>query len=416
MKASELTNVRKYAIIFVLAFFGACIYKVTYLKEVFYTEIIEVLQITNWELGILSSAVGIASMVGYFFGGFLADRFSSKLLATIGSFGAAILTLIYMTFPSFEILMLIHIGTALCGTLIFWAAYIRIVRILGGSEGQGRYFGTSEGVRSLIGIILPFIALAIMENTVSKSLGIRMVLLYYAICYLISGFMFIFILKDLDSGENEQKSTINKKDYIDLFKTPGLWLVSILVFGTYCVFALQSYTTPYMSDVSKISSATVGSVAIFRQYGLGLLSMPIAGFIADKAIKSSAVTSIIGLVLLFLSALGIYLVPSGSTIFVILLVCSIGFFVSGVRGIYYATMNEANISKALSGTAAGIISTIGFSPDAFIFLQVGSWLDKYNPEQAYRMIFVYMMITIFIAICAAIAIIVLSKKKKNREE
>ncbi|WP_455319188.1 MFS transporter [Enterococcus pallens] len=415
MRYTDLSNSRKYAMIALLAFFGGCIYKVTYLREVFYDQVISVLNLSNAQLGLLSSAVGFTSMIGYFFGGFLADRLSSRKLVTTSCMISGLLTLWYMTYPSFIFLMIIHIAIALAGTLIFWAAYIRIIRILGGEDGQGKYFGFSEGMRSLFGVILPFGALAIMENIAQNVIGYRSVLLYYAICYFVSGILAFFVIVDVHD-ESEERVTLNKEEYVKLFKTPGLWLVAILIFGTYAVFALQSYTTPYMSGVVGISSSTVGSVAIFRQYGLGLLAMPVCGVIADK-MHSSARTCIIGLVLLLISSVMLMVYPATSSpIVIIMLVMAIGFFVSGVRGVYYATMDEAKISKALSGTAIGIVSAIGFSPDAFMFSQVGGWLDKYPPEQAYKMIFTYMAAMSGIAICAGIGILVLSRKKSVATE
>lgn len=410
---SVLSTKRKYAIIAMLTFFGGCVYKVTYLREVFYEQVLQVLGINNAQLGLLSSAVGIASMVGYFFGGFLADRISSKKLVTLSCFIGGLLTLWYMTYPPFYVLLFIHVALALDGTLIFWAAYIRIVRILGGKEGQGKYYGFSEGMRSLFGVILPFIALAIMENLAVARTGYRVVLLYYAICYFVAGILAYLLIVDVQD-EYGEKTVIRKQDYVELLKSPGLWLVAILIFGTYSVFALQSYTTPYMSEVYGISSATVGSVAIFRQYGLGLLAMPVFGMVADK-IKSSTKMSIIGLIILITCSVAMFLYPTkGSPLIIILLVMAIGFFVSGVRGVYYATMNEARISKALSGTAIGIISAIGFSPDAFMFSQVGGWLDRYPAEQAYKMVFVYMSAMIAVAICAGVGILSLARKNQKQ--
>lgn len=78
MDAEKMSAAKKWAMIGLLTFFGRAIANVPYMREVYYDQVIEALSITNTQLGILSSAVGIASIFGYFFGGFLADRFSSK--------------------------------------------------------------------------------------------------------------------------------------------------------------------------------------------------------------------------------------------------------------------------------------------------------------------------------------------------
>jgi hypothetical protein len=56
--------------------------------------------------------------------------------------------------------------------------------------------------------------------------------------------------------------------------------------------------------------------------------------------------------------------PYGSIFFVILLVLVIGFLAQGIRGVL-STQMKARIPVHLAGAAAGIISSIGFAPDAF---------------------------------------------------
>lgn len=411
MENVKISNIRKYLIIILLACVGASIYKVSYLKEVFYDELLVSLQISNTQMGYLSSVVGITASISYFIGGFVADRFKPKLLVVLSSIGAGIVTLWYATLPSFKSLLIIHFLLAIFGMMTFWSAYIKIVHILGGENNQGKYLGFSEGVRSLVGIILPFGALWIVNIIANTSKSIQFALVYYAIIYFVLAIAAFFIITDVQ--DEKKKEHISKEDYIQLFKSPGLWLVCLLVFGTYSIFALQSYTTPYLSGVWEVSTSTVGTIAIIRQYGIGLLSMPLFGIFADK-FKSSNKVAFIGLMLVFFSAFGLRILPVGSsTLLVIVLICALAFFDQGVRGIYYATMNEARIPDKLAGTAIGIISAIGFLPDAFIFTQVGRWLDKYDAVVAYKMIFNYMMIMVALGIVATIIIKIRSKKGGN---
>lgn len=414
MEVSKLSTARKWAMIGLLTFFGRAIANVPYMREVYYDQVIEALHITNTQLGILSSAVGIASIFGYFFGGFLADRFSSRKIIIVSGFLGGIITLWYASYPSFPILVFIHAAIALDGTLLFWAAYVRILRMLGGAEGQGKYYGFAEGIRATFGIFLPMICTSIMARSVVASAGLRNALFFYAGCYFLTGILGIFLLVDIkDEYADENKTKFDPKEYLVLLKTPGLWLVSFLIFGTYTVFSLQSYSTPYMTNVCGMSSTLTSTIATFRQYGIGLAAMPLFGILADNGIKSPAKTCLIGAIALLPCAIGMILCPSGATVFVIILVLIIGFLAQGIRGVYYATQNEAQIPVHLAGAAAGIISSIGFLPDAFIFTQVGGWLDKYPVEQAYKMIWIYMIIGAAIAVVSAFGILMLARKSKN---
>lgn len=414
MELSEIKPARKWLMIVLLAFFGRAIANVPYLREVYYDQVIQALHITNTQLGLLSSAVGIASLVGYFFGGFLADRISSKkMIIASGIFGGAF-TLWYMTFPSFGILLFIHAVLALDGTLIFWAAYVRIVRILGGTAGQGKYFGFAEGIRAGFGIVLPIITTIMLAHFVSNRLGIKSVLLFYAICYFGVSILAAFVLIDIkdDQDADGEKSKITKADYVQLVKTPGLWLVSFLIFGTYLVFSLQSYTTPYLTGMG-VSSGTVSMIATFRSYGVGVVAMPLFGVIADKYAKSSSKVCVLGMGLLLPCTIALLFIPRAAPVLIMVITLAIGFLVSGTRGIYYATQDEAGIPVALAGTAAGIISAIGFLPDAYVFTQVGAWLDKYPAAQAYHMIWIYMAIGCLIAIASAAGILWLSLRRNE---
>ena len=47
-----------------------------------------------------------------------------------------------------------------------------------------------------------------------------------------------------------------------------------------------------------------------------------------------------------------------------------------IRALYFAVLKEANISFALTGTAVGIISVVGYSPDIFAGPIMGYLLDN----------------------------------------
>lgn len=411
MELSKISPVRKWTMIVLLAFFGRAIANVPYLREVYYDQVMQALHITNTQLGLLSSAVGIASLVGYFFGGFLADRVSTKKMIIVSGIVGGLCSLWYMTFPSFAILLFIHAVIALAGTLIFWAAYVRIIRILGGKQGQGKYYGFAEEIRASFGILLPVLTTYILGRFVSDRLGLRYVLLFYALCYFATSILAAFILVDVkEDNAKDNKVKVAKGDYGKLLKSPGLWLVSFLIFGTYLVFSLQSYTTPYLASAG-VSAGTVSMVATFRSYGIGVIAMPLFGMIGDKWLKSSSKLCIIGMGLLLPCALSMLVIPTSAPVVIIVMTIAIGFLVSGTRGVYYATQDEARIPVSMAGTAAGIISTIGFLPDAYVFTQVGAWLDKYPASQAYHMIWIYMAIGCLIAIISGAGILYLAAKK-----
>ena len=85
-----------------------------------------------------------------------------------------------------------------------------------------------------------------------------------------------------------------------------------------------------------------------------------------------------------------------------------------LRGVYYATMGEAGVPVALTGTATGIISVIGYLPDTFMNLLIGDKLDKYPGAAGYKYIFIYMIVFAVLGIVVAFIINRIGKKNAAR--
>ena len=59
----------------------------------------------------------------------------------------------------------------------------------------------------------------------------------------------------------------------------------------------------------------------------------------------------------------------------------------GLRGIYFAIMQEANIPVGATGAAVGIISVVGYTPDIFMSPLMGYLLDTFPGALGHRYVF-----------------------------
>jgi MFS family permease len=109
--------------------------------------------------------------------------------------------------------------------------------------------------------------------------------------------------------------------------------------------------------------------------------------LADRILGSRAL--IIGFALLTAGALvlgldwlpmTIPLVLSGTVI-----ATSLGIY--GVRGVYFSVMNEARVPLAITGSAVGLASVIGYTPDIFSGPLVGWLLDRDPGAVGHRHVF-----------------------------
>tara|TARA_Y200000002_G_C22102346_1_gene423259 strand:- start:166 stop:510 length:345 start_codon:yes stop_codon:yes gene_type:complete len=74
-----------------------------------------------------------------------------------------------------------------------------------------------------------------------------------------------------------------------------------------------------------------------------------------------------------------------------LIITAVGTY--AIRALYFAVFNEGRIPLELTGTAVGIISIIGYTPDIFATPIIGYLLDTYPGIIGHQ--YVFMMLVIF---------------------
>ncbi len=298
-----------------------------------------------------------------------------------------VLSFWYSTIPSYNQVLIIMVGMGFGTTFGFWSASLKVLNILGGENEQGKIYGWSEGLKAVLGMAVSFIALFCIEIATSDMEGQEYTLMFYGVLYTSLGILiWIFLpeVKQEESGEEQEAFSIN---YLWIaLKMPSVWLVTLLIFALYNLYAVQSYTTPFMQNVLGVSTAVVGTVGIIRQYGIGLLASPMGGMFADKLGSAAKAVALSCVVMLVCLAGFIFLPLSLSPYLFIVLIITTAFLIYAARGAQWATMKESGIPTKLIGTATGIISVLAYTPDLFVYTLVGSWLDNYPAEQAYNMI------------------------------
>ena len=387
---------KKYFLLTVIALGAGVIYKVAYMREAFYDAMLSGFQITNTQLGTISSIYGTVALISYLPGGILADKVSYKKLLTISFIGSGLLSLWCSTMPSFGMIKVIFGLMGVTTILTYWSAFVKTVRSLGNDEEQGRMFGLAEGIRGVSGIIASFIVMGIIQVAATEVGGMKGTLIFYGVIYIAGGIITMILLPNPKEVGTDR--TFVMGDLIAAFKHKGTWLVCALVFCWYMVYCTTSYAIPYLTNVYGVSSVAISTLSIIRAYGIGIVAAPLAGFLGDKmksCSKTLAYASIMGVALM-----AVYLVTPVKPEFLmvpVVLTLLFSFLVFAARGIYFSPMAEAGIPLALTGAASGLISVLGYAPDMFIFNIMGGWLDNLPGAQGYRYIFILAIVFLVLA-------------------
>lgn len=403
---------KKFIIIFLIGFATTAMYSLPYMKSVFYDPMREALNLSHIQIGNLLSIYGIVASISYFPGGWVADKYSAKKLVTFSLISSGVLGIWMASAPSYSMLCVIFFLFGITTILTYFAAIIKVIRMLGDSSEQGRLFGLYEGAGGVAGTLLSFLGLYFFSKFANIVEGFKAATIMYSICSIVCGIILYVAIKE---REVESKEQVKFSSLIKAVKMPKAWLISAIIFSAYMIFSSLTYLNPYMKEVFKMSMALVSFVAICRTYVIKFIASPLAGVVADK-IGSSTKCLFGGFIVVAITQ-AIFLITPGNpalvyVILVNMLVLTILMF--AFRGIYFATVDESNIPINVTGIVVGFVSVIGFLPDAFYYTLIGSWLDKYG-DMAYKYIFSLSLACSVLGIIASYTLLKIVNKEKKEE-
>ena len=84
-----------------------------------------------------------------------------------------------------------------------------------------------------------------------------------------------------------------------------------------------------------------------------------------------------------------------------------------LRGIYFALLEEGGVPLAVTGTAGGVVSAIGFTPDVFMPVIGGVLLDSFPGAPGYRYLYLLTAAICGIGLVAALVIYLRYVKVKD---
>lgn len=409
---------KTYFNIFILSLSCYIVYTLAYLRWTYYDAVMAASGLNNTQFGMTLSVFGIVSIICYAPGGWLADRFKAKKMLSFSLLVSGLLGFWFLTFPGFTAQVIIYALWGCCCTLTFWSSFQKAIRGLGNSEQQGRLFGLVEGGRGIISTLLSF-AMLYMFNKLGEGLGgLRGIVITCSIICFIAAILCWFFLEDSSQEQEEktvkeapaEKTSSGLSDIGTILKTPAVWLIALVIICCYSVYLGTTYLTPYFTNVIKISASSAALIQILRTYLIQFIAAPVSGIIADKI--HSVTKVVLGCyVLMLIGMVGIVLCPPSAMVFLIIEMIVLCTAIFACRGIYFATVDEANIPMKIMGTAVGLISVIGFLPDVFISTIFGSFLDKYGDIGGYHAIFVTMLVFVVIGLIMSIILMITNKKK-----
>ena len=410
LKDSELKK-GSFLSITLLILSGELIFLLPYvLARVFRPTFLEVFNLTNLQLGGLFSIYGTVAILSYVYGGVLSDKFKPKILIALSLFFTALGGLLLATYPSYFMLQLLWGYWGFTTVFLFWGAMIKATRVWGGSKNQGEAFGLLDGGRGLVAASMGTLGVLIFSLFLTNDIELaslserknafRYVILFSSFIVFLTGILVIVLMKSSQEGVTNKNASLipNIKSVL---KIQSVWLIMFIIIAAYVGYKVTDIYSLYASDVMNFNNLEAANIGSLQMYLRPLVCLLIALFANNK---SYIHLIIIGFIIMLIGALifsfGIVQVDMNYVFFFSLIVVATGTY--AIRALYFSLMQEGRIPLVLTGTAVGVISVVGYTPDIFASPVIGYLLDTYPGIVGHQYVFSMLVVFSILGLWASI--------------
>jgi MFS transporter, GlpU family, inner membrane protein len=370
---------------------GEAVYALPFhVARFFRPTVLDVFSLTPTQLGVAQSVYGVVAMLAYFPGGPLADRFPARKLLAFSLWVTAAGGLYMATFPGYRGALFLWGFFGLTTILLFWAALIRATRDWGGHDEQGRAYGLLDGGRGVLAAGLASLGVLVFSfafpdgyaaaSLEEKQAAMRLIIYGYTAVTALCG---VFVWFALSDGQPEGEPALPEwrpgrehlfAHVVRVLRIPAVWLQAAIIvcayvgykgYDNYALFAVQGY------GIDEVEAARIVAIGAWMRPVAALG----AGLLADRYCASRM--TVLAFVLLLGSDLFFAIstpIPGAAGVMLgnTLIACTAIF---GLRGLYYALLEEADVPPVVTGTAVGFVSVIGYTPDVFVNYVAGVSVD-----------------------------------------
>lgn len=373
------------------------IYGFSDMKHMFYDILKSALRLSDLQLSQIWGSFGAAAMVSYLGGGFLTDRIAPSKLISAALTLSGLLHLLMsfvpdMTAGAFPVSLLLSAGMGLCAVLLFFPASSKILTLMS-EENSGGILGKYYGFAGLLTALVDLTATMLYADTKNELLLFQIILRFFAALNIgvgVSvGVRFWKKRLDFQSG-----NVVCLKEIPSVLRQKKIWLIAAVILCNYIVCCLSSYYTPYLTEIFGIAEENALLIGTLRLGILCLVSGLLWGKWVDKMKSAKRVIGVSFVILfLVLGGLSVYsilthynnkapYILAGT----VLLTFAVVFVSLGIKSVSLALVSELHVPARTLGTVIGVVSFVGYSPDAFFYPAAGHILQNCG-AYAYSILF-----------------------------
>ena len=391
-----VTPLRRTLVLLALIVAGEAVFILPFVvARIFRPTLLDVFGLTNLQLGTAFSVYGLVAMVAYLAGGPLADRFPARRLMTIALAATGLGGVIYAGIPGPGELKILFAFWGLTTIYLFWAALISATRQWGGPAAQGRAFGLLDGGRGLFAALLGSTMVVVyawllpadpaMATLADRTVAFgRIIWLFTGVTFVVALLVWLIVpdRRPDDGGCGDDPEAEGGRGRAPLWaglrrvaRVPAVWVQAGIVICAYVGYKSTD-------DFSLLARDAFGydEVAAARLGTLSFWARPIAaigaGLLGDRCGLSRVTLASFAILLVGSLVFATGILQPGVPWLLVTTVLGTSLAIYAMRGLYFALFQEARIPLALTGSAVGLVSILGYTPDVFMGPLMGHLLDR----------------------------------------
>ena len=195
------------------------------------------------------------------------------------------------------------------------------------------------------------------------------------------------VVPDQQIGSNEGQSHLGLSGVKAIVSRKSVWLQAIIVTCAYVGYKSTDDFSLYASDAfgyNDVAAAQIGTISFW----LRPLAAVLAGILADKFSPSKMTLISFGLVVVGSVGIASGIVQPNMYWALILIIATTSLGIYALRGIYFALFQESEIPITFTGSAVGLVSFLGFTPDIFMGPLMGFLIDRSPGELGHQHVFI----------------------------
>ena len=404
-----MTRIKKIQNIILLSMGIMGIYGFPNMKAAFYNIMKGAFILSDMQLSKIWTVYGLVTLCSYIFGGCLTDRISPKKIIVVALSVSGILHFYLSFIPEYSSILVVSAMMGVTTVLAFFPAASKILSTMNKDGNAGNIFGIYYALEGVGNTLLNFLGTGLYTFTEDSRVTFMFMMRAYTILNFISAIFIFFFLKEKKVIE-EKGSKVSITGIGRIIKKKEVWLISIIMLSTYVMFCSMAYINAYLKEIYKIPEQINLFLAVIRVDIIAIIAGVLFGKFCNKrgsvayVVQRGLLIAVASIILILINQFTLH-----SPVLTIAFTMVFSFVGIGAKTVSIAMVAQQKFPISITGSVIGIVSFIGYSPDAFLYPVIGEILTKSGNSGYTYMFALYLLVAVIGSVCC----IILEKNKES---